>query len=227
LVQRMSEPEIDRLVGDVNFDKMGGLVPVVVQDASNDNVLMQAFMNEEALKLTLKSGKMHYWSRTRKRVWMKGEQSGNYSLVQKVALDCDSDSLLFSVQQIGPCCHTGNDTCFHKPRTQTSDVTDGRVLERIFEIVSERVSNPREESYVSKLVSQGERAILEKITKETSKFISAAKDGSAIEIVSQASHIFFHMMVLFASRRIDFRECFKELGKRPYVKAYSDQQRMI
>ncbi len=114
LYQKMTEEQIQKLIADVNFQKMGGLVPVVVQDTSNDKVLMQAFMNEEALRLTLETGKMHYWSRTRNRIWMKGETSGNCSYVRSVALDCDSDSLLFRVQQLGPCCHTGSDTCFYK-----------------------------------------------------------------------------------------------------------------
>ena len=101
MVLRLSEKEAESFVKRVNFGKGNGLVPVVVQDASNDRVLMQAFMNKEALKLTLTTGKMHFWSRSRKRIWMKGETSGHYSLVENAILDCDSDAILFKVQQIG------------------------------------------------------------------------------------------------------------------------------
>lgn len=216
---KMTETEIEKLIAAVNFQKMGELVPVVVQDASNDKVLMQAFMNKETLRLTLESGKMHYWSRTRNRVWMKGEQSGNYSIVQKIALDCDSDSLLFSVQQIGPCCHTGNDSCFYQSVTDSApESVDSRVLERIFEVVNERVRNPKEESYVSKLTRQGENSILQKIGEETFELVLAAKDEWAREIVSEASDLLFHIMVLFAAKKMDIRDCFKELKNRHYAK---------
>jgi phosphoribosyl-ATP pyrophosphohydrolase/phosphoribosyl-AMP cyclohydrolase len=215
----MAETEIEKLVSAVNFQKMNGLVPVVVQDASNNKVLMQAFMNKETLQLTLESGRMHYWSRTRNRVWMKGEQSGNYSIVQKVALDCDSDSLLFSVQQIGPCCHTGNDSCFDQSAMDSAQETvDGRVLERVFEVINERVRNPREQSYVSKLTNQGENSILQKIGEETFELVLAAKDAMSRETISEASDLLFHIMVLFAARKMDIRDCFKELKNRHYAK---------
>ncbi|MEJ2242806.1 MAG: phosphoribosyl-AMP cyclohydrolase, partial [Candidatus Bathyarchaeota archaeon] len=111
----MNKEKIDTFVSKVNFDKGDGLVPVIVQDASNNNVLMQAFMNKEALRLTLSSGRMHFWSRTKGRIWMKGEESNHYSLVQNAFLDCDNDSILFKVQQVGTVCHTGEETCFYKP----------------------------------------------------------------------------------------------------------------
>jgi phosphoribosyl-ATP pyrophosphohydrolase/phosphoribosyl-AMP cyclohydrolase len=218
MVLKMTEEEMRKVVADVNFKKMGGLVPVVVQDGSNDNVLMQAFMNEEALRLTLQSGKMHYWSRTKNRIWMKGETSGNVSLVQKVALDCDSDSLLFTVQQIGPCCHTGKNTCFHKNSADTSKDVDARVLERIFEVVNERASNPKGQSYVSTLTGKGVDYILQKVGEEAFEFVIAAGKRSEKETVSEASDLLFHMLVLFAAKQMDFRDCFKELQNRHYTR---------
>jgi len=216
---KMTEEEIQILVADVNFKKMGGLVPVVVQDGSNDKVLMQAFMNEEALRLTMQRGKMHYWSRTKNRIWMKGETSGNVSLVQKVALDCDSDSLLFTVQQIGPCCHTGNNTCFYKYSADTPmKDADPRILERIFEVINERVSNPKEGSYVSKLAEKGVDPILQKIGEEAFEFVIAAKKGSEKKVVSEASDLLFHTLILFAVKKIDFRDCFRELQNRHHAK---------
>ncbi|MFW6117405.1 MAG: phosphoribosyl-AMP cyclohydrolase, partial [Thermoproteota archaeon] len=115
MVLQLNDSEAEELIKKVNFEKCDGLVPTVVQDASSDKVLMQAFMNEESLRRTLKTGKMCYWSRTRGRLWVKGEESGHHSLVQNVILDCDNDAILFKVQQIGAVCHTGHDTCFYKP----------------------------------------------------------------------------------------------------------------
>lgn len=111
----MTEEEAEAFVEKVNFEKMNGLVPVIVQEQMTKRVLMQAFMDKEALRLTLTTGRMHFWSRTRRRIWMKGETSRHYSLVQNVIRDCDDDALLFIVEQIGPICHTGEESCFHKP----------------------------------------------------------------------------------------------------------------
>ncbi len=99
----------------VNFKKLGGLLPVVTQDASSNQVLMQAFMNEDALRLTLRTGKAHYWSRTRQKIWLKGEKSGHTQIIKEAYLDCDNDAILLRVHQIGVCCHTGVKTCFHNP----------------------------------------------------------------------------------------------------------------
>ncbi|HDN62347.1 phosphoribosyl-AMP cyclohydrolase [Candidatus Bathyarchaeota archaeon] len=112
---RLSRSEAERIADKVNFEKLDGLVPVIVQDESTGAVLMQAFMNREALILTLETGLMHYWSRTRRRIWLKGESSKHYSLLRNAILDCDNDAILFKVRQIGPCCHTGKYSCFHKP----------------------------------------------------------------------------------------------------------------
>jgi len=114
-ILRLSRSEAERIADKVNFEKLDGLVPVIVQDESTGAVLMQAFMNREALILTLETGLMHYWSRTRRRIWLKGESSKHYSLLRNAILDCDNDAILFKVRQIGPCCHTGKYSCFHKP----------------------------------------------------------------------------------------------------------------
>jgi len=114
LVLQLGETEIEDFIKKVNFGKARGLVPVVVQDASNDRVLMQAFMTGEALRLTLTSGRIHFWSRSRGRIWLKGEESGHHSLLQNAILDCDDDAILFKVQQIGAVCHTA------KKRVSTS-----------------------------------------------------------------------------------------------------------
>jgi len=218
-VLRLSEAEVEDFVEKVDFEKAGGLVPVVVQDASNDKVLMQAFMNEEALRLTLTSGKMHFWSRSRGRIWLKGEESGHYSLLQNAILDCDNDAILFKVQQIGAACHTGRETCFHKPVVAEEERTvDAKIVERIFEIIMDRVKNPREKSYVSQLTAKGEDAVLQKIGEETVELILATKDNHPEEIVHEATDMLFHVLVLFAQKGFELRKIFEELEHRHQVK---------
>jgi len=219
LVLQLSETEVEDFVKKVDFEKAEGLVPVVVQDASNDKVLMQAFMNEEALRLTLTSGKMHFWSRNRGRIWLKGEESGHHSLLQNAILDCDNDAILFKVQQIGAVCHTGRETCFHKPVVVEEErVVDAKIIERIFEVVMDRVKNPRKGSYVSQLTAKGEDAVLQKIGEETVELILATKDNRPEEIVHEAADVLFHILVLFAQKSFEFRGIFKELENRHQVK---------
>jgi phosphoribosyl-ATP pyrophosphohydrolase/phosphoribosyl-AMP cyclohydrolase len=225
LVLQLSETEVENFVKKVDFEKADGLVPVVVQDASNDKVLMQAFMDEEALRLTLASGKMHFWSRSRGRIWLKGEESGHYSLLQNAILDCDSDAILFKVQQIGAVCHTGRETCFHKPVVAEEErAVDAKIVERIFEVIVDRIRKPREKSYVSQLTAKGEDAVLQKIGEETVELILAAKDNSAEEIVHEATDVLFHILVLFAQKGFELRGIFKELENRHQVKTQSLQK---
>lgn len=215
LVLKLSEKEAENFIRKVDFDKANGLVPVVVQDASNDMVLMQAFMNKEALKLTLATGKMHFWSRSKKRIWMKGETSGNYSIVENVILDCDNDAILFKVQQIGVCCHTGAASCFHNPvREGKEKEPDGRILERIFEVIKERIRNPKRSSYVSKIVAKGENAILKKIGEEATELVLAAKSEDVKNIICEVADVIFHIMILLGQKKLEVKEVFRELENR-------------
>jgi len=225
LVLQLSETEVEAFVKKVDFEKADGLVPVVVQDASNDKVLMQAFMNEEALRLTLTSGKMHFWSRSRGRIWLKGKESGHHSLLQNAILDCDNDAILFKVQQIGAVCHTGRETCFHKPIVAGKErAVDARIVERIFEVIMDRIRNPTEKSYVSRLAAKGEDAVLQKISEETVELILATKDNRPKEIVHEATDILFHVLVLFAQKGFELRRIFEELEHRHQAKTQSLQK---
>jgi len=227
LVLQLSEIEIDDFVKKVNFKKAKGLVPVVVQDASNDKVLMQAFMSEEALRLTLASGRMHFWSRSRGRIWLKGKESGHRSLLQNAILDCDNDAILFKVQQIGAVCHTGQETCFHKPIVAEEErVVDAKIVERIFEVAVDRIKNPMEESYVSRLAAKGEDAVLQKIGEEAVELILATKDNRPESIVHEATDVFFHILVLFAQKGFKLRGIFEELENRHQVKTQGLQRRV-
>ena len=219
MVLKMSGDEVSDFIEKADFSKGNGLVPVVVQDDSNDRVLMQAFMNREALRLTLSTGKMHFWSRTRGRIWLKGEESGHHSLLQNAILDCDNDSILFKVQQIGVCCHTGKETCFHKPVMPEKEVSlDGRTIERISEVIKERIENPKPNSYVSQLVAKGENAIIQKIGEEATELVIAAKDGKKDRIVPEMADLLFHALILLSSEKIDLREIFRELRNRHQAK---------
>jgi phosphoribosyl-ATP pyrophosphohydrolase/phosphoribosyl-AMP cyclohydrolase len=222
---KLNKKEIDEFVAKVNFAKGDGLVPVVVQGASTNRVLMQAYMNEEALRLTLSSGRMHFWSRTKDRIWMKGEESKHYSLVQNVVLDCDDDAILFKVQQVGAVCHTGEETCFHKPlKTEEAVGVDARMLERLFEVIQERIRNPSEESYVARLTSKGEDAVLQKIGEEATELILAVKSDNPKEATLEAADLIFHVLVSFAQKGYSLNSIFEELERRHKKKTQNPQQ---
>jgi phosphoribosyl-ATP pyrophosphohydrolase/phosphoribosyl-AMP cyclohydrolase len=198
----------------VNFEKSNGLIPAIVQDSSNDKVLMLGYMNRESLIQTLLTGKTHFWSRTRKKLWMKGEESGHFSLVQNVILDCDYDTILVKVQQIGPICHTNQETCFHYPTLKEEETKPtAAILERIYEIILERSRTGDEGSYVKKLMDKGESAVVSKISEESEEVILATKEGPE-RLVSEESDLIFHLMVLLASKDIKLQEIFNELDRR-------------
>lgn len=214
MVLQLSKEKAEEIADKVNFEKSNGLIPAIVQDASNDRVLMQAFMNKESLIQTLLTGKTHFWSRTRKKLWMKGEESGHFSLVQNIIFDCDYDAILIKVQQIGPICHTNKETCFHYPtlKEEESEPT-AAILERIYEIILERSRTGDERSYVKKLIDKGESEILSKISEESEEVILATKESSE-RLVSEESDLIFHLLVLLASKGIKLQEIFNELDRR-------------
>ena len=225
MVLQLNKSEIDEFVKQVDFRKANGFVPVVVQDASNGKVLMQAFMNEEALLLTLTSGRMHFWSRSRGRIWLKGEESGHHSLLQNAFLDCDNDAVLFKVQQIGAVCHTGQETCFNKPIVpEQESVVDAKIVERIFEVIVDRIRNPSKESYVSSLTAKGEDAVLQKIGEEAYELVLAAKGNRSEEITHEATDVLFHILVLFAQKGFKLQGIFDELERRHRVKTQNLQK---
>lgn len=224
MVLKLNENEIKAFIQQVDFKKGKGLVPAIVQDTSSGRVLMQAYMNEAALGLTLASGKTHFWSRTKGRMWMKGEESGRYSLVQNAILDCDNDAILFKVQQVGPVCHTEEETCFYKPiKADECQAVDSKMLERLFEVIKERIRNPSEKSYVSRLTAKGEDAVLQKIGEEAVEIVLAAKENNVKEITHEAADEIFHIMVMFAQKGIPLNNIFEELERRHEKKSKARQ----
>ncbi|MEM2882362.1 MAG: bifunctional phosphoribosyl-AMP cyclohydrolase/phosphoribosyl-ATP diphosphatase HisIE [Candidatus Bathyarchaeia archaeon] len=203
---------IEGLIDKVDFGKMNGLVPVVVQDFDTGEVLMQAFMDREALRLTLETRLMHYWSRTKGRIWMKGEESGHTQSVVSARLDCDGDAILFSVRQRGVCCHTGEGSCFHRALVEGPTGGSARILGEVFQVIKGRMEAPRAGSYVSGLVSKGEDSILKKIGEEAAELMISAKGGDGI--VHEAADLLFHLMILLAFKGIGLESVYAELERR-------------
>ena len=215
----LNDAEIEGVLSKVDFDKMNGLIPVVVQDSTSGRILMQAFMDEEALRLTLKTGKAHYYSRTRGRIWRKGEESGHEQIVQDAILDCDMDSILLRVVQVGVCCHTGEETCFHNPvgGELPREELDSRYLDRLYEIIMDRIRSPKPGSYVSTLTGKGLNGILRKIGEEAVELILAAKNGED-GLIHEASDLIFHLQILLAFKGFSMKDIIYELEARHRAK---------
>lgn len=181
---------------------------MVVQDVRNNNVLMVAYMNEEAIELTKKTGYMHYWSRSRGRIWKKGESSGNVQRCIELMTDCDDDALLARVEQTGVACHTGSYSCFSKEPLRPDDIV--AQLWRVFE---ERRTSGQSTSYTKKLL-QDRNLLLKKIAEESSEVILAAKDRSREQVIYEAADLLYHLMVLLFDEGITMDDVYKELEGR-------------
>lgn len=193
-----------------------GLLPVVVQDYKTKEVLMVAYMNEEAYNITVETGKMTYYSRSRSKLWIKGETSGHFQYVKSLTVDCDKDTLLAKVRQIGPACHTGSPTCFFtetykKPYDDTNPLT---VLDEVFQVIIDRKEHPKEGSYTNYLFDKGIDKILKKCGEEAAEIIIAAKNPDSSELKYEISDFLYHMMVLMAECGLDWKDIIKELAHR-------------
>ena len=184
------------------------LVPVVVQDVKNNNVLMLAYMNDEALELTKKTGYMHYWSRSRNAIWRKGETSGNVQKCIEIMTDCDGDALLARVEQTGVACHTGTYSCFCKDPIRQQDI-----IAALWRVFDDRKSNPSDSSYTCKLF-KNRNLLLKKIAEESSEVMIAAKDKSRKELIYEAGDLMYHLMVLLYDEGISMDEIHAELEGR-------------
>lgn len=184
------------------------LIPVVVQDVRNNNVLMVAFTNDEALELTKKTGYMHFWSRSRQSIWKKGETSGNVQKVVELLTDCDGDAILARVEQTGVACHTGTYSCFFdKPMGQND------VVSELWSVFDERKGSQCESSYTCRLLSN-RNLLLKKIAEESSEVLLAAKDRNRGEVVYEAADLMYHLLVLLYDEGITLAEVYKELEGR-------------
>lgn len=192
------------------------LIPVIVQDYRTDEVLMLAYMNEESYQHTLKTGRMTYYSRSREELWVKGETSGHFQYVKKLMLDCDNDTILAKVRQVGAACHTGNRSCFFQELASKDYVSTNphTVLTEDFEVILERKKNPRDGSYTNYLFDKGIDKILKKCGEEAAEIIIAAKNPDAEELKYEIADFLYHMMVLMAECGLDWEDITKELVNR-------------
>lgn len=216
--------ELEEILEKLDLEKGGGMIPAVVQDAKTKEVLMLGYMNREALEKTLTTGLMHYYSRSRKKLWMKGEESGHYQIVREAYYDCDGDTLLFKVEQVEACCHEGYYTCFHNKiisdvqfsRIFNPDEVYGKakILDEIFNVIKDRIERPKEGSYVSNLVKQGINAVTRKVGEEALELVLAAKDHAKEEIINEAADLLFHTLILLAKEKVELEEVYATLRKR-------------
>ena len=193
-----------------------GLIPVIVQHYKSQEVLMLAYMNQEAFDHTIKTGKMTYYSRSRPCLWTKGETRGHYQYVKSLTIDCDLDTLLAKVDQVGAACHTGNPTCFFQPLAGNDfDETNPlKVFESVYDTIVDRKEHPKEGSYTNYLFEKGIDKILKKVGEEATEIVIAAKNPNPEEVKYEVSDFLYHVMVLMVERGITWEDIIRELADR-------------
>lgn len=193
-----------------------GLIPVIVQHYKTQEVLMLAYMNREAFYQTVKTGRMTYFSRSRQSLWVKGETSGHFQYVKSLTLDCDNDTLLAKVDQVGAACHTGNPTCFfqHLAGNDVDETNPLRVFESVYQVIADRKEHPKEGSYTNYLFEKGIDKILKKIGEEATEVVIAAKNPNAEEIKYELSDFLYHAMVLMVLKGVTWDDIVRELADR-------------
>ncbi|HIY64513.1 MAG TPA: bifunctional phosphoribosyl-AMP cyclohydrolase/phosphoribosyl-ATP diphosphatase HisIE [Candidatus Mediterraneibacter stercoripullorum] len=193
-----------------------GLIPVIVQDYKTNEVLMMAYMNEEAFEHTVKTGRMTYYSRSRQCQWVKGETSGHYQYVKSIAVDCDKDTLLAKVDQVGAACHTGNRSCFYTSIVGADyDAKNPlQVFESVYDTIQDRKVNPKEGSYTNYLFEKGIDKILKKVGEEATEIVIAAKNPNPEEVKYEICDFLYHAMVLMVERGVTWEDITSELADR-------------
>ncbi len=191
----------------VDFEKTQGLIPCIVQDAKTNTVLMLGYMNREALDKTLTENKLTFYSRTKQRLWTKGETSGNYLILVDVKIDCDNDTLLFKVTPQGPTCHTGSDTCFNELNKVSG-------LEFLETIIQERKKNPKPGSYTNQLLDSGINKVAQKVGEEAVELIIEAKDNNQELFLNEAADLMYHYLVLLTAKGYQLEDVLSVLRQR-------------
>lgn len=191
----------------LDFEKSGGLIPCIVQDAHTLAVLMLGYMNREALEKTLDEKKLTFFSRSKQRLWTKGETSGNYFNLVDVKSDCDHDTLLFKVKPTGPACHTGADTCF-------AEINELKGLEFLQRIIEERKHQPQAGSYTNKLFDSGINKVAQKVGEEAVELIIEAKDNNKTLFLNEAADLMYHYLVLLTAKGSSLEEVVSVLKQR-------------
>lgn len=193
----------------LDYEKTGGLVPAIIQDNQTLKVLMLGYMNEEALEETNKTGKVTFYSRTKKRLWTKGEESGNYLNVVSIQEDCDKDTLLIKVNPVGPVCHTGTDTCFKE-----KNETDVSFLKYLQKFIERRYQEMPEGSYTTSLFNSGVNRMAQKVGEEAIESVIEACNGTDERLIYESADMLYHLIVLLTSKGLSIDDLAKELKKR-------------
>ena len=184
-----------------------GLVPVVIQDYNTRKVLMLGFMNEEAFNKTMQESNVTFYSRSKQRLWTKGETSGNFLLVKEILTDCDNDTLLIKVEPTGPVCHTGADTCFKENNSEFS-------LQKLEQVLTNRKTNPVDSSYTSSLFAKGINKIAQKVGEEAVELVIESKDNSKEKFLGEAADLLFHYLILLQAKGYSLKDVEQVLAER-------------
>jgi len=210
------------MINKIDFTKQDGLVPVITQDNTSNEVLMLAYMDKEAIQLTLDTSYAHYFSRSKQRIWKKGESSGHTQKVKSISIDCDNDTILLKVDQEGVACHTGRKSCFFT-NLQTGDTTSEievdttatyGVIESLYQTIQSRKNDNSNRSYTAKLLQGKENSMLKKIVEEAGEFTFAFKDDNKEELVYESADLMYHCLVALAAKNISPDQVKQELARR-------------
>ena len=225
----------DDFIKTIKFDDKG-LVPAIAQDYLTNDVLMLAYMDEEALRKTLSTGRVHYYSRSRKSLWLKGDTSGHFQHLKTLRYDCDNDAILVRIDQTGAACHTGHRSCFFSEFTGNAVIDieqqhrngplpdNAGIIDAVYGVILQRKNNPPPKSYVHSLMAKGVAAINAKITEEASEVAEAGKEKKDADVVYEAADLIFHLLVLLGFRDIAIADVYKELSRRFGVSGIEEKE---
>lgn len=192
----------------IDFSKSDGLVPCIVQDANTSVILMLAYMNEEAYQKSIREKRLTFYSRSKKRLWTKGETSGNYLNLVDITIDCDQDTLLAKVNPVGAVCHTGKDTCFNEENKKTW------TIKSLEQLIQDRKANPKATSYTNKLFEAGINKIAQKVGEEAVELVIESKDENKELFLGEAADLLYHYLVLLAAKNVSLRDVEEVLAQR-------------
>lgn len=193
----------------VDFDKAGGLVPAIVQDVTTQKVLMLGYMSKEALTKTLETGKVTFFSRSKQRLWTKGESSGNYLNLKQIAIDCDNDTLLVKALPDGPTCHRGTDTCFEE-----DNHADTLFLDHLTSVIKQRRQSDPDQSYTARLFQKGINKMAQKVGEEAVELVIEAKDDNEELFLNEGADLLFHYMILLEAKGYSLKDIISVLRER-------------
>lgn len=207
-----------------DFEKQK-LIPAIIQDYKTKEVLMLAYVNEESYNYMLEKRETCFFSRSRQKIWHKGETSGNFQIIKKMYLDCDKDTLLIYVEQIGVACHTGNYSCFFNEVVKyDNDIEINNILQGIYNMIDDRNKNPKENSYTNYLLEQGIDKICKKVGEEASETIIAAKNDNKNDLIGEICDLVYHILVLMYNRNVSIKDIKLKLSERHKVEGNKKSQ---